>query len=142
MPQKLIVNGQVYFPKEGLKNMAIGIQDGKIEGFYNQSNPLPHALEIIDANQCIVLPGVIDAHAHLTMGDSPNPYFTETRAAAIGGVTTVLNYVFTSESYAELYKDEVQQLHLHLSNCLTCIYNNEDWAFDELRNFLNKHVTN
>lgn len=40
------------------------------------------------------------------------------------------------------YKDEVQQLHLHLSNCLTCIYNNEDWAFDELRNFLNKHITN
>src|SRR5207302_8354595 len=50
----------------------------------------------VDATGCVVVPGVIDSHTHLELrfaGAETNDTFeTGTRAAAIGGVTTLLNY--------------------------------------------------
>ena len=53
--------------------------------------------EIVDASGLFVLPGAIDAHTHfeLPFGDisSADDFFTGTRAAACGGVTTVIDFV-------------------------------------------------
>jgi len=34
------------------------------------------------------------------------------------------------------YVSEVKELHMHLSHCLECIYNGENWAFEDLDYFL------
>ncbi len=56
----------------------------------------PPARRTVDAAGCLVLPGVVDAHVHGTWDDhliSHEEFFTaETRAAACGGVTTVIDY--------------------------------------------------
>jgi dihydropyrimidinase len=53
--------------------------------------------EIVDASGLLVLPGFIDPHVHLEMptpaGKSSDDWFTGTRAAAIGGTTTVIEFV-------------------------------------------------
>jgi dihydropyrimidinase len=49
-----------------------------------------------------VLPGVIDAHTHVTLGP-PDGWFTETRVAALGGITTILDFQLLSASYVAAY---------------------------------------
>ncbi len=52
------------------------------------------AAHTIDARGKIVLPGAIDAHVHLrTMNDAADSWESVTRAAAHGGVTTIIAYV-------------------------------------------------
>jgi len=71
----------------------IGIQAGKIaaigQGF--------SGAQMVDATDLLVLPGFIDPHVHLEMptpaGTSSDDWFTGTRAAAIGGTTTVIEFV-------------------------------------------------
>lgn len=54
--------------------------------------------DVIDANGLLVLPGGIDVHTHFhtEVGGSPTAdlYESGTRAAAFGGITTILNYAF------------------------------------------------
>jgi len=54
------------------------------------------ARRVVDARGRLVLPGVVDAHVHGTWDDhliSHEEFFAaETRAAACGGVTTVIDY--------------------------------------------------
>jgi len=54
--------------------------------------------KIIDASGLLVLPGAVDVHTHfeLSFGDafcSADDFFTGTRAAACGGVTSVIDFV-------------------------------------------------
>lgn len=72
---------------------SIGIRDGKITAI---GGALIGA-EVVDASGLFVLPGFIDPHVHLDMptpaGNSSDDWFTGTRAAAIGGTTTVIDFV-------------------------------------------------
>jgi dihydropyrimidinase len=56
----------------------------------------PPARRLVDAAGCLVLPGVVDAHVHGTWDDpliGHEAFFAaETRSAAWGGVTTVIDY--------------------------------------------------
>lgn len=52
---------------EIIKNACIGITDGKIE-FVGKMEDAPEAKKIIDAEGCLVTPGLVDAHTHLVFG--------------------------------------------------------------------------
>ena len=86
----IIRNGTLVIPECGLVESAVAIDRGKIVGI-GDSTCLPRAARIIDARGKYVIPGVIDPHVHL--GTSPEQFsslaVTESRAAVIGGVTTV-----------------------------------------------------
>jgi dihydroorotase (multifunctional complex type) len=71
---------------------SLGVKAGKIEGFYVVGSE-PDAHEITDCSGLYVLPGAIDIHVHLRdLGQSnKEDYMTGTRAAAAGGVTTVVD---------------------------------------------------
>lgn len=56
----------------------------------------PNGTKIIDAKGCYVIPGGVDVHVHLALPfcgtTSSDDYNTGTRAAARGGVTTVIDF--------------------------------------------------
>lgn len=75
----------------------IFIKGGKIAAIRPPSKNSPKADRVIDASGLLVLPGIIDAHAHFRLRLGPNKYtaddFTSGSAAAsCGGVTTFIDY--------------------------------------------------
>ncbi|MGY5860176.1 MAG: dihydroorotase family protein [Candidatus Thorarchaeota archaeon] len=71
---------------------SVAIDGGKIEGFYNHSEE-PESRKIIDCRGLYILPGLIDMHVHLRDLDQSEKedYETGTMAAAVGGITTVVD---------------------------------------------------
>jgi dihydropyrimidinase len=69
--------------------------------------PVPHDADVIDAEGMFVLPGIIDAHTHIQLDtgiyQTPDDWYTETAAAAFGGITTVVDFVtqFKGQTFAE-----------------------------------------
>src|SRR5579871_3652666 len=92
----VIQGGDVVLPGSGVTACDVAVSDGCIaaigSGFEGE--------ELVDAKGLVVMPGAIDAHVHFGMG-SPNDWTTESRAAALGGVTAVLNYEMDARSYLE-----------------------------------------
>lgn len=75
----------------------IFIKGGRIAAISTPSRKSPKAGRVIDASGLLVLPGIIDAHAHFRLRLGPNKYtaddFTSgSAAAACGGVTTFIDY--------------------------------------------------
>src|SRR4051812_15129830 len=62
---------------------------------------VPDGATVIDAAGCLVLPGLIDNHTHLSMPFmgtmSSDDYDTGTRAAAAGGVTCIVDFAIQNE---------------------------------------------
>ena len=71
---------------------SVAIKTGKIEGIYETGRE-PSSEEIIDCKGKYVLPGIIDIHVHLRDLEQfqKEDYASGTRAAAAGGVTTVVD---------------------------------------------------
>lgn len=59
--------------------------------------------EVVDASGLLVMPGGIDVHTHLDMPfggtTSADDYLTGTRAAAVGGTTTVIDFALQSRGH-------------------------------------------
>jgi allantoinase len=90
--EALIVRGERVALPEGVRAASIHITDGRIAAIGNHHD-LVSGVRIIDAGPLIVLPGLVDTHVHIN-----DPGRTEwegietaTRAAAAGGVTTVVD---------------------------------------------------
>jgi len=72
-PDILITGGMLLTmapPGEIVEEPVIGIRDGKIDFIEKGKNLAGHyreASEVIDASGCIVMPGLVNAHAHLAM---------------------------------------------------------------------------
>ena len=73
----------------GEKVAAVGVLDA------------PEGAEIVDVTGCLLLPGLIDNHTHLSMPFmgmwSSDDYDTGTRAAAAGGVTCIVDFAIQRE---------------------------------------------
>jgi dihydropyrimidinase len=100
----LITGGRVVLEGLGPVECDLGITDGRFAAIL-ASGSSASASETIDARGLVVLPGVVDPHVHFGLG-SPDDWATESVAAALGGVTTVLNYVQGSRSFTEVVPEE------------------------------------
>lgn len=74
---------------------------------------LPESRRTIDARGRYVIPGFLDAHVHLGPGSLDWPkigpdFRTESRAAAYGGVTTALVFLFSLDSYLPVFDDLIR----------------------------------
>ncbi len=97
----LIVNGTVATASDTFQ-ADVGIENGRFTAI-GESLPKDNATKIIDANGKLVLPGGIDVHTHLDMPfggtTSADDFETGTRAAAVGGTTTIIDFAIQ-------YKDQ------------------------------------
>jgi allantoinase len=86
-----IINGLLVDSK-GIYPAVLSIRDGKIVAITQSLENAPQ--EVIDANGLYILPGAIDGHVHMMdPGHTDREDFTTgTRAAARGGVTTVIDH--------------------------------------------------
>lgn len=92
MPDLLITGGRVIDPASGIDApRSVLVRGKKIAAILRPGTKLPHS-RTIDARGCWVVPGLIDLHVHLRdlRQTEDETIGTGTRAAALGGVTTVL----------------------------------------------------
>ncbi|HEX4284233.1 MAG TPA: dihydropyrimidinase [Terracidiphilus sp.] len=94
MPTTLIQNGTVV--NADLSTRADVLIDGGVIKDVRPNIPPNSATTIVDATGLLLLPGGIDAHTHLDMPfggtKSADDFETGTRAAAIGGTTTIVDF--------------------------------------------------
>jgi dihydropyrimidinase/dihydroorotase len=107
----IIRNGRIVTPA-GIVDGAVAIDGGRIAAV-GLAGGLPPARRTIDAERGYVIPGFIDAHVHLGPGGVDWPptardFHTESRAAAYGGVTTALVFLFSLQSYLPVFDDLVR----------------------------------
>ena len=103
----LVKNGLVVSPFASVQQLDIAITDGKISALLQHSSDVD-AFEVIDIEGKYLLPGIIDPHVHYGLG-SADDYNSETAAAAIGGVTTVGNFLMNPEPYEDHFDAERQK---------------------------------
>ncbi len=83
----VIKNCKLVTPR-GVTEAGVAIKDGRIAAVARDVH-LPEADQVMDLKGKPVLPGVLDGHCHAT--SPPDVAETATRAAARGGVTTILD---------------------------------------------------
>jgi len=88
----LILNNAKAYIHNEIVDCSLAINQGKIFKIAKEAN-MPKAETKIDLKNLLVLPGLIDVHVHLR--DEGKAYkedfYTGTAAAAVGGITTVLD---------------------------------------------------
>jgi dihydroorotase len=76
---------------DALAARSVAITDGKVAALLDPGDTAP-ARQSIDAHGCIVFPGLVDAHVHFREPGLTHKedFESGSRAAALGGVTTVM----------------------------------------------------
>lgn len=83
-----IVGGDVLLPDGTIARLDVGVRDGRIATIAAGGID---ADETLDATGLTVLPGLVDEHFHVFWGFGWETYAGATRAAAKGGITTVVD---------------------------------------------------
>lgn len=98
----LITNASAVIPKVGIVETSIMIEDGKIKALTNSAGNISAARKI-DARGRYVLPGAIDPHVHYGVYTPIDEAAkTESRSAAVGGVTTMIRMLRLYDSYRSI----------------------------------------
>lgn len=86
----LLIMGATVMTPQGAARLEVAVKDGKIAALLAPGTPV-QAAQTIEAHGQHLLPGAIDIHFHVRAPAYPErgTWFSETRAAAAGGVTTV-----------------------------------------------------
>src|SRR3972149_12101421 len=101
----LITNGTAVIPALGEVRADIALAGGRIAALLTPGLTV-EAGEVIDAAGKYILPGAIDPHVHMARTGAPyDEYETETRSAAIGGVTTYFNFLRRPRPLDESFRE-------------------------------------
>lgn len=103
-----IIKGKFLFDNK-LVQMGISIEKGKIVAIAKDDS-LPKAGITINAQNMLILPGVIDIHTHILdlVYSYREDFLTGTQAAASGGVTTILEMPLGIEGKTAIESFEMQ----------------------------------
>src|SRR3954452_485020 len=96
----VIKNSRVVRPnKTSVDCLDIAIEGGKIVQLSPDIRP-EQAKSVFDAKNRLAFPGCVDAHMHIGIyAPLSQDAVSETKAAAMGGVTSSLNYLRTGHYY-------------------------------------------
>src|SRR2546423_8740947 len=88
----LVVRSRGVVTRDSVARAALHIRGGRIIGVLDFENA-PEGCPVDDAGDLVVMPGVVDTHVHVNAsaaGDG-DAFEQTTRAAAAGGVTTIVD---------------------------------------------------
>jgi dihydropyrimidinase len=88
-----LLTGGTVVTTESTFEAAVAIDDGTIVSVGEQ-RALPDADRRVDVDGNLLLPGVVDPHTHLFGYNSIDSYETGTKAAAAGGVTSLMTFAW------------------------------------------------
>src|SRR5687767_3124358 len=94
---RLVVRSRRVVTPDGIVPAAVHVRDGTIEAV-TAWNEVPAGSTLEDVGELAVLPGVVDTHVHLNEPGRTEweGFVTATTAAAIGGVTTLVDMPLNS----------------------------------------------
>ncbi|MDT0305769.1 allantoinase AllB [Streptomyces sp. DSM 44917] len=93
----LLRAGRVVTP-EGERPAAVAVEDGRVTGVLPHDAPAPPGARVVDYGDAALLPGLVDTHVHVNDPGRTawEGFATATRAAAAGGITTLLDMPLNS----------------------------------------------
>ncbi|NRQ38004.1 allantoinase AllB [Nonomuraea sp. NN258] len=94
----LVVRSRRAVLPDGERAAAVAVRDGKIAALYDYADPVPSAAEDVDLRDLALLPGLVDTHVHVNEPGRTHweGFDSATRAAAAGGVTTIVDMPLNS----------------------------------------------
>ena len=95
-PFDLVVRGRLVLSGREAAPGTIAIRDGRVAAVAERSAALL-ALRELDVGEALVLPGVVDSHVH-TRSAPQEGIETASRAAAAGGVTTLVDMPYDADA--------------------------------------------
>ena len=102
----LRISGADVVLPDGVRKVDLVIQNGVIRDIVSPDEDVA-AKNTVDASGLHVMPGVIDPHVHLgpniTYPQRGEDVAAESRAAAAGGVTSMLSYLMSTDPYEEVF---------------------------------------
>ena len=100
MSELVLCNARLVYADGSTIDGGLVARDGTIvEVFDGEASDASEGAEVLDAEGRYVVPGAIDPHVQLYAAPEYAHYATETRSAAIGGVTTILKMHRDLEGY-------------------------------------------
>lgn len=104
----LITNANVVIPKIGVIKTNILIENQKIKDVTESIDNISYSKKI-NVNEKLVLPGLIDPHTHYgVFSPIEQASKTESRSAAIGGVTTIMRMLRSNDSYKQKISEHLK----------------------------------
>ena len=97
----IVKGGSVVTPGEGVMRADVAVRGGKVAALIDDASGA-EADDVYDASGLHVFPGVVDPHVHIGLAEGLDDWETETRSAAVGGVTTALTYLMAGTSYGPI----------------------------------------
>ena len=93
----LVIRGRGVVTPEGVRSASVHIAEGRIVRIGTWED-VPPDIPVVDAGESIVMPGLVDTHVHVNEPGRTEweGFETATRAAAAGGVTTLLDMPLNS----------------------------------------------
>ena len=93
----MVIRGNRVVLLEGVRPAAVLVREGRITAVLERDAAAPGEPEI-DAHDLVVLPGLVDSHVHINEPGRTHweGFETATRAAAAGGVTTLVDMPLNS----------------------------------------------
>ncbi|MDB1089227.1 allantoinase AllB [Streptomyces sp. ACA25] len=97
-PTELVLRSTRVLTPDGIRPASVSVADGRITGVLPHGGSFPDRARLEDYGDAVLMPGLVDTHVHVN-----DPGRTEwegfasaTRAAAAGGVTTLLDMPLNS----------------------------------------------
>ncbi|MER6651951.1 amidohydrolase family protein, partial [Streptomyces sp. NPDC000971] len=99
MPEvQLVLRSTRVVTPEGVRAAAVFVVGGEIEAVLPYEAVVPVGARLVDVGGDVVMPGLVDTHVHVNDPGRTEweGFWTATRAAAAGGVTTLLDMPLNS----------------------------------------------
>jgi allantoinase len=94
----LVVRGGRVVTGGGLVAAAVHVRGGVIQAVTGYDHRVPAGAEVVEAGDAVVMPGLVDTHVHVNEPGRTDweGFDSATRAAAAGGVTTIVDMPLNS----------------------------------------------
>jgi allantoinase len=95
---ELVLRSTRVITPEGTRAASVAVTDGRITAVLPHDAPVPESARLEDLGDHVLLPGLVDTHVHVNDPGRTEweGFWTATRAAAAGGITTLVDMPLNS----------------------------------------------